>query len=134
MHFVRHPICSGILLALLGTVISIDTVQSCTAIALIFASFVLKLTLEEQWLCAHLGADYEGYRRQVKALSHASCKGWMIPVPSIVLDQKAEDENDDEDEDDLGKEAGRKSHTCVVAMLTRLIDRFDTDDTRNRES
>ena len=56
----------------------------------------------------------------------------MILASSIVLDQKAEDENDDED--DLGKEASRKSHTSVVAMLTRLIDRFDTDDTRNRES
>ena len=66
--FVRHPIYSGILLALLGTVISIGTVQSCIAIALMFASFVLKLTLEERWLCAHLGAEYDEYRRQVKAL------------------------------------------------------------------
>jgi protein-S-isoprenylcysteine O-methyltransferase Ste14 len=66
--FVRHPIYSGILLALLGTVISIGTVQSCIAIALMFASFVRKLTLEERWLCAHLGAEYDEYRRRVKAL------------------------------------------------------------------
>jgi protein-S-isoprenylcysteine O-methyltransferase Ste14 len=65
---VRHPIYSGVLLALLGTVISIGTVQSCIAIALMFASFVLKLTLEERWLCAHLGTEYEQYRRRVKAL------------------------------------------------------------------
>ena len=66
--FVRHPIYSGILLALLSTVICIGTVRSCIAIALMFVSFVLKLTLEERWLCAHLGAEYEGYRRRVKAL------------------------------------------------------------------
>ena len=66
--FVRHPIYSGILLALLGTVISIGTVRSCIAIALMFISFVVKLKLEERWLCAHLGAEYEEYRRRVKAL------------------------------------------------------------------
>jgi protein-S-isoprenylcysteine O-methyltransferase Ste14 len=66
--FVRHPIYSGILLALLGTVISIGTVLSCIALALMFVSFVLKLTLEERWLCAHLGAEYKEYRRRVKAL------------------------------------------------------------------
>ena len=66
--FVRHPIYSGILLALLGTVISIGTVRSCIAIVLMFLSFVVKLTLEERWLCAHFGAEYEKYRRRVKAL------------------------------------------------------------------
>ena len=66
--FVRHPIYSGILLALLGTVISIGTARSCIAIVLMFLSFVVKLTLEERWLCAHFGAEYEEYRRRVKAL------------------------------------------------------------------
>jgi hypothetical protein len=32
------------------------------------------------------------------------------------------------------EEASRKSHTRVVAMLTRLIDRFDADGTRHRGS
>jgi four helix bundle protein len=31
-------------------------------------------------------------------------------------------------------EPGKEMLARVVAMLTRLIDRFDTDDTRNRES
>jgi protein-S-isoprenylcysteine O-methyltransferase Ste14 len=66
--FVRHPIYSGILLALLGTVISIGTVRSCLAIVLMFLSFVVKLTLEERWLGSHFGAEYEKYRRRVKAL------------------------------------------------------------------
>jgi protein-S-isoprenylcysteine O-methyltransferase Ste14 len=66
--FVRHPIYTGILLALLGTVISIGTVRSFIAIVLMFLSFAVKLTLEERWLCAHFGAEYEEYRRRVKAL------------------------------------------------------------------
>jgi hypothetical protein len=48
---------------------------------------------------------------------------------------KAEDENDDED--DWGRKQagpGKEMLARVVAMLTRLIDRFDTDDTRNRGS
>lgn len=66
--FVRHPIYSGLLLALLGTVISIGTLQSCIGLALIFLSFVVKLMLEEQWLCAYVGVEYKQYRRRVKAL------------------------------------------------------------------
>jgi protein-S-isoprenylcysteine O-methyltransferase Ste14 len=66
--FVRHPIYSGVLLALLGTVISIGTLQSCIGLALIFLSFFVKLRLEEQWLSAHLGAEYNEYRHRVRAL------------------------------------------------------------------
>lgn len=65
---VRHPIYSGILLALVGTVVSIGTVQSCLGLAMMFLSFVRKLTLEERWLCTDLGAEYENYRHRVKAL------------------------------------------------------------------
>jgi protein-S-isoprenylcysteine O-methyltransferase Ste14 len=65
---VRHPIYSGILLALLGSVITIGTVQACVGFAIIVASFVRKLMLEEQWMCAHFGAEYERYRHLVKAL------------------------------------------------------------------
>lgn len=65
---VRHPIYSGILLALLGTVISIGTVQSCLGLALMFLSFVRKLTLEERWLSTDLGSEYDDYRHRVKAL------------------------------------------------------------------
>ena len=65
---VRHPIYSGILLALFGTVITIGTVQSCLGLAMMFLSFVRKLTLEERWLCTDLGSEYEEYRHRVKAL------------------------------------------------------------------
>jgi protein-S-isoprenylcysteine O-methyltransferase Ste14 len=66
--FVRHPIYSGLLLAFVGTVISIGTLQSCVGLALMFLSFLVKLRLEEQWLSTHLGAEYKEYRHRVKAL------------------------------------------------------------------
>jgi hypothetical protein len=81
------------------------------------------LTLENPDVSQHKGR-VDGPRPEGLAVFQGAseCKG-------------VEDENDDEDGNDRGrKEASRKSHTRVVAMLTRLIDRFDTDDTRNRES
>jgi protein-S-isoprenylcysteine O-methyltransferase Ste14 len=66
--WVRHPIYSGLLLALFGTVISVGTVQSCVGFAFIVFSIVRKLMLEEKWMCAHFGAEYELYRRRVRAL------------------------------------------------------------------
>jgi protein-S-isoprenylcysteine O-methyltransferase Ste14 len=66
--FVRHPIYSGLVLALLGTMVTTGTFRSLLGFALIVLSLVGKLMLEERWLCAHLGMEYEQYRRQVKAL------------------------------------------------------------------
>ena len=66
--FVRHPIYSGLILAFLGTAATIGTVRSFLGFSMIVFSMVGKLMLEERWLCAHLGAEYEQYRQQVKAL------------------------------------------------------------------
>jgi hypothetical protein len=76
--FVRHPIYSGILLALLGTVISIGTVHSCIGLAILFVSFLRKLTLEEQWLCAHLGAEYEPYRAPCEGTHSVRIVTWAL--------------------------------------------------------
>jgi protein-S-isoprenylcysteine O-methyltransferase Ste14 len=65
---VRHPIYSGLLLALLGTVITIGTIQAFLGFALIFIAVVRKLTLEEKWLRSEFGKEYECYQRRVKAL------------------------------------------------------------------
>jgi protein-S-isoprenylcysteine O-methyltransferase Ste14 len=54
-------------LALLGTVITIATVRSCLGFAIIFVAAVRKLLLQEQWMRAHFGSEYELYRRRVKA-------------------------------------------------------------------
>ena len=65
---VRHPIYSGLLLAVLGTVITIGTIQAFLGFALIFIAAIRKLTLEEKWLRSEFGEEYEHYRRRVKAL------------------------------------------------------------------
>jgi protein-S-isoprenylcysteine O-methyltransferase Ste14 len=66
--WVRHPIYSGLILALLGTAISIGTLQAFFGFAFIFVSFLRKLTLEENWLRSHLGTEYELYQKRVRAL------------------------------------------------------------------
>jgi protein-S-isoprenylcysteine O-methyltransferase Ste14 len=66
--WVRHPIYSGLILALLGTAISIGTVQAVFGFAFILVSFLRKLTLEENWLRLHFGAEYELYQKRVSAL------------------------------------------------------------------
>jgi protein-S-isoprenylcysteine O-methyltransferase Ste14 len=66
--WVRHPIYSGLLLALVGTVITIGTLQACVGVAIIFIAVVRKMALEEQWMAAQFGNEYEVYRRRVNAL------------------------------------------------------------------
>ncbi len=63
-RWVRHPIYTGMLVALLGTVIEIGTPIAFVAFALIVYSFVRKLAVEEQFMTATFGADYERYREQ----------------------------------------------------------------------
>jgi protein-S-isoprenylcysteine O-methyltransferase Ste14 len=65
---VRHPIYSGLILALLGTAISIGTLQAFFGFVFIFVSFLRKLTLEEHWLRSHFGTEYEIYQKRVRAL------------------------------------------------------------------
>jgi protein-S-isoprenylcysteine O-methyltransferase Ste14 len=65
---VRHPIYSGLILALLGTTITLGTVHACLGFAFMFVSFLRKLQIEETWLRSHFGAEYERYQKQVRAL------------------------------------------------------------------
>jgi protein-S-isoprenylcysteine O-methyltransferase Ste14 len=65
---VRHPIYSGLILALLGTTITLGTVHACLGFVFMFVSFVRKLQIEETWLRSHFGAEYERYQKRVKAL------------------------------------------------------------------
>ena len=65
---------------------------------------------------------------------HVGSRG-SASLPLFCAKPKAEDENDDED--DWGsKQAGTGKETLarVIAMQTRLIDRFETNDTRDRGS
>src|SRR3954467_11491850 len=64
----RHPIYTGMLLALVGTVLVRDTVVGLIGFALIATGFVLKLRQEERMLTEHFGDDYRLYRQEVPAL------------------------------------------------------------------
>jgi len=66
--FVRHPLYSGVLLAMLGTAIGFGQIRGLAGFALTFAGWWLKLRTEEEFMLQQFGARYEQYRREVKAL------------------------------------------------------------------
>ncbi|MFL5636306.1 MAG: methyltransferase family protein [Gemmatimonadaceae bacterium] len=65
---VRHPIYSGLLLAVIGTAIVRGTRGSLVGVVLMGVAVVLKLRREERFLTEHLGAEYQSYQRDVPAL------------------------------------------------------------------
>jgi protein-S-isoprenylcysteine O-methyltransferase Ste14 len=65
---VRHPIYTGILLAMLGTALAVDEYQGLLALAIATETFVRKLRIEERWLTEEFGAEYLRYKDEVKAL------------------------------------------------------------------
>jgi len=67
-RYVRHPIYSGLLLALLGTAIALDRWRALLlAFVLIFAALLLKSRHEEKGLCRAL-PGYATYARETAAL------------------------------------------------------------------
>jgi protein-S-isoprenylcysteine O-methyltransferase Ste14 len=66
--WVRHPIYSGLILALFGTAITLGTISAFAGFAFMLLSFVRKLKIEETWLRSQFGAEYEEYQNRVKAL------------------------------------------------------------------
>ena len=70
---VRHPIYTGLLFAMLGSAVAVDRVRGLLALAIIIASLVRKLRVEEKWLTEELGEEYAQYRRDVRAL-----------IPSVI--------------------------------------------------
>jgi len=66
---VRHPIYSGLLLAILGTVVAMRTeLRGLIGLTAIFIIFLLKSRTEETFMQQEFGARYSDYRRRVKAL------------------------------------------------------------------
>lgn len=65
---VRHPIYSGLLLALLGTATARGDGSGVAAVALTLLAFLRKLRLEERWMQDQFGEAYRAYRRRVAAL------------------------------------------------------------------
>jgi protein-S-isoprenylcysteine O-methyltransferase Ste14 len=66
--WVRHPIYTGILLAIAGSVVTMDEWRGVVALALMAASFWRKLLIEESWLADAFPEQYPHYRREVAAL------------------------------------------------------------------
>jgi protein-S-isoprenylcysteine O-methyltransferase Ste14 len=66
---VRHPIYTGLILALLATAAAQATANAVAGAVLISVGFWLKARAEERFLTAELGADaYGAYRRRVPML------------------------------------------------------------------
>jgi protein-S-isoprenylcysteine O-methyltransferase Ste14 len=67
-RFVRHPIYTGMLLAVLGTVIVVGEVRALVALALFFLAFLGKMRQEERFMESEFPDAYPKYRRRVRAL------------------------------------------------------------------
>ena len=65
---VRHPIYTGILLALLGTAIVIGEWRGLVALASITIGFLFKIRTEERFMGEIFGERYARYRAEVPAL------------------------------------------------------------------
>ena len=65
---VRHPIYTGLLLALVGSALARGEWRGVLAVAIAWASLWRKLRLEEAWMVEAFGERYETYRRRVPAL------------------------------------------------------------------
>ena len=66
--WVRHPIYTGILLALLGTAVTLGTILNFVEVPVVAFAFWLKLRTEERFMLETFGEQYTAYRHHVKAL------------------------------------------------------------------
>jgi protein-S-isoprenylcysteine O-methyltransferase Ste14 len=66
--WVRHPIYTGLLLALIGTAIAVGKWRALLGLALIIVGVVRKIGIEERFLSEQFGDDYKRYRAEVPAL------------------------------------------------------------------
>ncbi len=69
-RWVRHPIYSGMILAMLGTAVVRHQVRGLIAVVLLYAGFTIKSRIEEQAMTATFGPEYAQY---------ASTTGAIIP-------------------------------------------------------
>lgn len=65
---VRHPIYTGLLLALLGSAIARGEWRGLLAVLIVFGVLWQKLRLEEKFMRTQFGESYETYSRRVAAL------------------------------------------------------------------
>ena len=66
--WVRHPIYSGLLLAMIGTAIARREPRGFVAFALLWLAFVIKSRMEEGFMRRTFGSEYDEYSRVTGAL------------------------------------------------------------------
>lgn len=66
--WVRHPIYTGLLTAILGTAVARGELRGLWSIALCTIAFLIKLRIEERWMREVFGDEYARYSAQVPAL------------------------------------------------------------------
>jgi protein-S-isoprenylcysteine O-methyltransferase Ste14 len=62
--WVRHPIYTGILLAIVGTALAIAEWRAVISVALVWISFYTKARVEEKMLAQEFGAAFEEHRQR----------------------------------------------------------------------
>jgi protein-S-isoprenylcysteine O-methyltransferase Ste14 len=67
-RIVRHPIYSGILLAMIGTAIGYGRVLPLIGVPIALLAFWVKWRTEERFMLRQFGAEYAQYQREVKAI------------------------------------------------------------------
>ena len=67
-RIVRHPIYTGMLLAMLGTAFIYGIARCFVGVPFVGLAFWLKVQIEEQFMVQQFGAQYVHYRQQVRAL------------------------------------------------------------------
>jgi protein-S-isoprenylcysteine O-methyltransferase Ste14 len=65
---VRHPIYTGITLAVFGTAIFDGRIQSVILILVMLSVLIHKMRMEEQFMSEQFGSEYTKYRQKTKAL------------------------------------------------------------------
>lgn len=67
-RIVRHPIYSGLLLALLGTALIVNALRAYLGVVLCAVGLHLKAAVEEEFMVRQFGGEYGRYRQRTKAL------------------------------------------------------------------
>jgi protein-S-isoprenylcysteine O-methyltransferase Ste14 len=67
-RWVRHPIYSGMILAMLGTALALHQVRGLIAVVLAYAGFTIKSRIEEATMSATFGSAYADYSSTTGAI------------------------------------------------------------------
>jgi protein-S-isoprenylcysteine O-methyltransferase Ste14 len=67
-RLVRHPIYTGIIVAMMGTFLANGKVRGALAVVLVWLAWTIKSRMEEEFMVRNFGAEYEDYRRTTGAV------------------------------------------------------------------